>query len=405
MLNVNAIGSSIEVHKERGKSFWVVVVLLLIVISWTSLLDRQSTDYVDSAIVKAGVAYGAARGINALVSTVQSTTINFQFGGGIAVSIGEILDPVNDLVEQYSTLMKFAIGSLIIQKVLLEIIADVIFKIAIMASGAALVMSLLLKGNPYVKAISKTFLFLIYLRFVLVAVVLLNSAVSGAFIDEKASQNVQVILNIPSEFDEPGVVQELSEEERESLGDRAEGLHSRNVEIQAEMDELVGLIEGGQAAVDASESAVEVAGQSVSLLNRFLNQDSGLAEAREQLSRDERALAVLLDQQETLVDELEKNQFDERLIDNQLNGVNDSVLDALRARVDGLTNSVSPEAVRDRLESSLQNMLNVMSLFALETMILPLLFLYMFSKGMNLILGVDVRALLRDHSMNNSVAV
>lgn len=403
MLIVSATESSSAVTKERGKSFWVVVVLLLILISWTSLLDRQSTDYVDSAIVKAGVAFGAARGINALVSTVQSTTINFQFGGGIAVSIGEILDPVNDLVEQYSTLMKFAIGSLIIQKVLLEIIADAVFKIAITASGAALVVSLLMKGNPYVKAISKTFFFLIYLRFVLVAVVLLNSAVSGAFIDEKASQNVQVIQNIPSEFDEPGVVRELSEEERESLRDRAEQLQSRRIEIQTEMEELEGLIEEAQTAVEASASAVDVASQNVSLLDRVLNQDSGLADAREQLSRDEGALGVLLDRQETLSDELEKNQFDERLIENQLNGVNDSVLDALKARIDSLTNSVRPEAVRDRLESSLQNMLNVMSLFALETMILPLLFLYMFSKGMNLILEVDVRALLRGRSMGNSV--
>ena len=43
--------------------------------------------------------------------------------------LGEALDPLNDLVEQYSTLMKYAIASLLVQKLLLTITSNIVFKL------------------------------------------------------------------------------------------------------------------------------------------------------------------------------------------------------------------------------------------------------------------------------------
>src|SRR5690554_985109 len=92
---------------DNNKRRWLFgVVIGLIIISWFGFFDKLSSDYIDSSLVQATVAFGIARLFNALVSVMQSTTLEFAI---ISVSVGEVLDPLNDLVEQYSQIMKLAI--------------------------------------------------------------------------------------------------------------------------------------------------------------------------------------------------------------------------------------------------------------------------------------------------------
>ena len=60
--------------------------------------------------------------------------------------MGELLDPVNDAVERLSSAIVWAIGSLLLQRIVLEIAASPVFKWGFLALGVAAISALLLFG-------------------------------------------------------------------------------------------------------------------------------------------------------------------------------------------------------------------------------------------------------------------
>jgi hypothetical protein len=98
--------------------------LVAIVLAALGTLDAWAGREVDAALGRALLAFALARGLNGVISVVQGTQVALQPGGlGLTLSPGEILDPVNDLVEQFSTVMLVASASLGLQKLLLGISA------------------------------------------------------------------------------------------------------------------------------------------------------------------------------------------------------------------------------------------------------------------------------------------
>ena len=95
---------------------------IVIALAWIGPLDRLAQDYVESGLKRALITFAAARTANAIISAVQETTIAIQpFGVGVTLSPAQALDPINDLVEQFSALMLAASVSFAIQRVLIEI--------------------------------------------------------------------------------------------------------------------------------------------------------------------------------------------------------------------------------------------------------------------------------------------
>jgi len=87
-----------------------------------SRLDKKGSIYFNETITRALYTYATARGINGVISVIQGTNIAVSPGGiGVSLSVGEILDPINDLVERFSWIMLMSITSLGVQKVLMEI--------------------------------------------------------------------------------------------------------------------------------------------------------------------------------------------------------------------------------------------------------------------------------------------
>jgi hypothetical protein len=104
-------------------------------------LDQSGFHYIDDALVKAGAAFGAARAANAFISLLQSTEVEAGIGVGVVVGVGEVLDPLNDLVERFSWVMLAALTSLGVQRFLLEIApwacVDVLLSLACVLGLAA----------------------------------------------------------------------------------------------------------------------------------------------------------------------------------------------------------------------------------------------------------------------------
>lgn len=67
------------------------------------------------------VSFATARTLNAVISVVQGTQVELQPGGvGMTFTPGQVLDPINDLVEQFSLLMLAASVSFGVQLALIK---------------------------------------------------------------------------------------------------------------------------------------------------------------------------------------------------------------------------------------------------------------------------------------------
>jgi len=100
----------------------------LLALAWLGTLDHYTYDYLKGSLLNALASYGVSRSLNAVISMFSTSTISI---GVASISVGELLDPLNDLIERFSELLTFAIGSIAIQKILLTIVSSNLFIILV----------------------------------------------------------------------------------------------------------------------------------------------------------------------------------------------------------------------------------------------------------------------------------
>lgn len=109
---------------KSARIFLTLVILISSALILTQALDKQGQQYTDEALKRALLTFGVARSLNGVISVAQGTEIALQPAGvGVTFTPGQILDPLNDLVERFSSLMLISSASIGIQKTLLTISA------------------------------------------------------------------------------------------------------------------------------------------------------------------------------------------------------------------------------------------------------------------------------------------
>jgi len=110
--------------RHRRHLRWLLSLLLaaLLALALSGGLDELGRRDNDTAFRRALITFAVARGLNGLISVVQGTEVALQPAGlGVVFAPGQIFDPINDLVEQFSQVMLLATTSLAAQKVLMQI--------------------------------------------------------------------------------------------------------------------------------------------------------------------------------------------------------------------------------------------------------------------------------------------
>ncbi len=100
----------------------IVAALLIafVTCAWWPGLQETANAQVDKGLGRALATFAIARTLNAVISVAQETDLTVQpFGVGVKLAPGQVLDPVNDLVESFSDLMLMACIAFGVQKVLL----------------------------------------------------------------------------------------------------------------------------------------------------------------------------------------------------------------------------------------------------------------------------------------------
>ncbi len=98
------------------KAAVAIISLAILLVCWSGSVDEKSKATVDGAFRQALIVFGTAKALNGVISVAQGTEVG---PPGVTIAIGELLDPVNDLVEQFSWVMFASITSLGIQSIVL----------------------------------------------------------------------------------------------------------------------------------------------------------------------------------------------------------------------------------------------------------------------------------------------
>lgn len=382
----------------RRRLYLVVVVAALVVLSWLGQGDRSSAAHLDASLLQASVAFASARALNALISVLQSTTLSFSLFGGVAVTLGEMLDPFNDLIEQYAYLMQWAIGSLLAQKILLGLVGQVFFKWLLTLSALLLGVALWWRGGRYAGMLLRVFLAIAFLRFVLVAVVLVNGEVDRWYLAPQSDQQMESLDRLPDQVELLG------------LGAGADVTGIDRTTLLNELDQKIAALDvrRRQLLVEQRGAALaverELKEQRAEQGNSWIERLNVMAAAPDD-PRNE-TLAQLDRRYDSLTSELANVEQRRTQAVEQREQLQRGSASGWSGFGDKLGKVGDPQtylAIKQALNEAVDGVLQVMTLFVLRTLILPLLFFYLLLRGWRWLWQLDVERLLgtpRRHSVS-----
>ena len=183
---------------RRAKATLLALVMVLgaalVALAASGTADRIGRDAVHAGFQRALVAFGLARALNGVISVVQGTQIAIEPAGvGVNLAPGQILDPVNDLVERFSWVMLASTTSFGIQSLLLDILAWPGISAALALFVTLLALALWRRDGWLARRriwLLRLALFLAMLRFLVPLLAVVGEGIHHAFIEPRYAQAV-----------------------------------------------------------------------------------------------------------------------------------------------------------------------------------------------------------------------
>ena len=357
---------------------WRYLVLLAVVglplLGWLGTLDRHSAEQVDHSIATAGVIYGTARGINALVSLLQGTELNIPF---LTFTIGEVLDPVNDLIERFSEVILIALGSLALQKILLAVVSDTLFNIALSIAAAATAVALLPGRTALLSQVLRGFILIAFLRFSLGLVVLANGWVDATFLDAADQRRHQAMEQFQGELREIDSLSRTQTRAQAGLEDAAQEQRALQAQLERQAQDLAQLDVTVDAAENDLASRQAAAGGLCRLSALAPTCPEDVAHARSALEVQQRERRALRNRTQALQDSLQ--ELDDRVacLEKRRRGESCSLWDSLPNPPDANQLQQRLNEINDSLSDFAENSINLLVSLLLKTVAIPLLFIYL----------------------------
>lgn len=325
--------SSLKIDSNLTKRILLAIIVLVITLfSWTGTVDKASETFIDSSLKQAAIVYGTARAINATVSVLQTVSIP-----GFGLGVGQALDPLNSIVERFSTIMEISIGSLVIQKILIEITTNSFFNILLTISAITILASVFLKSYLDVKLLVKLFLSLTFLRYAIVISLALNGVISNAFIKDKIDTEANIIINASAEA-------------------------SNDIEKHNEATKEIKIIEN--QSPKENEKSTEILPPETNATPPLVPQNKGWwAKAKDAVLGQPNTNST----QPVTSDTVEKTSIQK---------MKDWIA-AQRTKFQTVLDNFNPMKIAAKIQKVVQNMINLMAIILLQTLLLPIFFMYL----------------------------
>ena len=247
-------GSSL--HKTKMTLF-VFLALALAVLSFHGVLDEFAHESVARTTNESIALFAVSRGINAAVSFFQEVEIPF-----LKVPVGELLDPLNDAVERLSSVLVWAIGSLFLQRVALEVSSSVVSKWSFLAIALVSVTTILLGSFQRFRQLFeqwqrfrdlsvRLFIYLAVIRFIVPVFAIIGFLISHLLFDAEINKSEEELSSFSEEISvidssPPPATQEIEEEqalknsELDDLRERRARYTQEDEALDAQIQELRG---------------------------------------------------------------------------------------------------------------------------------------------------------------------
>lgn len=150
------------------KIFLSVLLVLISIMSLFLSVDDSAMAIYNENFDRAVYSFALAKGLNAIISVIQSSEIEVSFFVGVTVGFGEILDPLNDLIERFSWIMLASSVSIGIQHLLLLLGQSIFVKAILIVSIVVTLLGIWVKKLHHASALLfsiKLVFLLLVLRF------------------------------------------------------------------------------------------------------------------------------------------------------------------------------------------------------------------------------------------------
>jgi hypothetical protein len=203
------------------------LLLLVVAVSSLTTVDRYAETRYEALFQRAFITFALARTLNGLISAVQGTELALQPAGvGVTLTPGEILDPVNDLVERFSWIMLGATISLGIQQVMLDVGQWWGMRLLVVLLGAAWLTLRLLRqarhapgSDGWERNLLRALIIVLFMRFAVPLAMISNEVLYDLFLEDRYLESSQVVESAGEQMER--VVEQTADRQAEDAA--AEG--------------------------------------------------------------------------------------------------------------------------------------------------------------------------------------
>jgi len=227
------------------KLFWSLFAVLAVALALSGSVDRLGEANAAEAFKRALVTFAVSRALNGAISVAQGTELALEPAGvGVILTLGQVLDPINDLVERFSTVMLVATSSLALQNLLLDITSAAGFDLAL---GLVAVFVLATAWLPWRAAArgaqwsKQVFLALIFVRFAVPLLVILTSLVFETWLEAEQTAAVSALEGVQTGIEEINEEPPVVPGQDESLMDQLGAMLDRSldsIDLEARLERL-----------------------------------------------------------------------------------------------------------------------------------------------------------------------
>ena len=233
--------------------------MLSVVAASSGHVDSTSKGYAENALRNALVTFAVARTLNGVISVAQGTQLAIEPGGvGVNLSVGEILDPINDLVERFSAVMLVAASSLGLQTLLLNITAWWGFSAFLALASIAFLITLWMPRPvvaSYANPALRILLIILFVRFAAPVLIIGTNIITDMFLASGQAEATAILEATTSNIEELNQETQSVSADEPSILDRLGNFIGNSIESLRVSDRLARLRE---SASNASEHIVNL---------------------------------------------------------------------------------------------------------------------------------------------------
>lgn len=176
----------------------LVVTLAVLLGAWAVPFEAPARASVEAGLKRALVAFAAARTLGAVISVAQGTQVDVKPGGiGVGTAPGQVLQPVNELVDHFASAMLAASVAFGVQRVLLDIGGSTALALALSGVAVLWLAAMCWRDGHSARWLRPALVVLLLARFAVPATVLANEWLYVAYMKPQHDAALALVERTP----------------------------------------------------------------------------------------------------------------------------------------------------------------------------------------------------------------